>query len=304
MLLALAIPVVAQNAPQIFPDVGSNAYFSSAVQDLSRIGIVRGYDNGNFGPGDYVTRGQVAVMIQRYDQTVVDPLRQQLEAIRQKLNLGQCGDGTVQTGEQCDDGTKNGTPGDQCTVNCLKVSTQNSCGGGHQIGDTYPSPDGCNTCSCTPNGSVCTLRACAPQPTKCTSSSDCPSDQICSTEMGDCQSACPPGAQSCIQVCTGVCRPRAASSSSSGFDCKPYVCADGAVIASCTSDGHVINYFADPCMTHGGHLSSSSSSSMQPPSICGNGICEPNESPVGCDPAGPNDHSCDNRIFCPQDCAR
>lgn len=36
-----------------------------------------------------------------------------------------------------------------------------SCGLYH-IGDTYVSPDGCNTCSCTENGPICTMRACAP----------------------------------------------------------------------------------------------------------------------------------------------
>ncbi|HVW67013.1 MAG TPA: S-layer homology domain-containing protein [Candidatus Peribacteraceae bacterium] len=312
-LLAVSAPVLAQTAGQLFPDVSSNAYFANAVNGLSQIGIVRGYDNGTFGPNDSVTRGQVAVMIQRYDQTVVAPLREQLQEIRQKLNLGQCGDGAVQTGEQCDDGNKNGTPGDKCTLDCLTV-TQNACGNGHQIGDTYPSPDGCNTCSCTVNGSVCTLRAC---------------------QMS---SAGNPG-----------------SSSASAFDCSPYICADGAVIASCTSDGHPLEYFADPCLTHGGHLDAQSSSSLAAPSICGNGICEPgeanwcpactssnppcmaachvgtcsqdcgsssssssapylnscgdgicesNERAVGCDPAGPNDQSCQNTIFCPQDCAR
>ncbi len=36
--------------------------------------------------------------------------------------------------------------------------------------------------------------------------------------------------------------------------CVPYVCNDGTVHASCTPDGSQINYFAAPCMTHGGDL--------------------------------------------------
>jgi len=34
--------------------------------------------------------------------------------------------------------------------------------------------------------------------------------------------------------------------------CPPYVCADGTTVARCAEDGTVINYFAEPCLTHGG----------------------------------------------------
>ncbi|MDD5740262.1 MAG: S-layer homology domain-containing protein, partial [Candidatus Peribacteraceae bacterium] len=44
------------------------------------------------------------------------------------------------------------------------------------------------------------------------------------------------------------------------FSCEPYVCPDGTVIQSCTADGHPIEYFADPCLTH--QASSSSASSI------------------------------------------
>lgn len=36
--------------------------------------------------------------------------------------------------------------------------------GPYKVGDTFPSLDGCNQCSCTENGIVCTERACAPAP--------------------------------------------------------------------------------------------------------------------------------------------
>jgi hypothetical protein len=83
-------------------------------------------------------------------------------------------------------------------------SSSTQCSGGHQLGDNYPSPDGCNTCSCTEFGDACTLRACA-APTSCTSDNQCGGGQVCSTRYGDCQSACPPGAQFCTQVCAGTC---------------------------------------------------------------------------------------------------
>lgn len=50
----------------VFPDVPSGAYFDSAVGDMYSDGIITGYDTGKFGPNDFVTRGQVAVMMQRF----------------------------------------------------------------------------------------------------------------------------------------------------------------------------------------------------------------------------------------------
>lgn len=77
---------------------------------------------------------------------------------------------------------------------------------GYRIGESYPSPDGCNTCTCTVRGSACTLRACVPdRADRCFSSADCRSGWSCSTEHGDCRPACRPGSQVCIQVCAGVC---------------------------------------------------------------------------------------------------
>lgn len=34
---------------------------------------------------------------------------------------------------------------------------------GHAVGESYPSADGCNSCSCTAEGEVCTTMACAPE---------------------------------------------------------------------------------------------------------------------------------------------
>lgn len=50
----------------VFGDVPGGAYFDSAVGDMYAAGIITGYQDGRFGPNDYVTRGQVAVMMQRF----------------------------------------------------------------------------------------------------------------------------------------------------------------------------------------------------------------------------------------------
>ncbi len=46
--------------------------------------------------------------------------------------------------------------------------------------------------------------------------------------------------------------------------CAPYMCKDGTQIARCAEDGTVINYFAAPCLTHGGEIDSSQSFSDVP----------------------------------------
>lgn len=56
----------ANNGSVIFPDVPSGAYYDDAVGEMYGAGIITGYQNGRFGPDDYVTRGQVAVMMQRF----------------------------------------------------------------------------------------------------------------------------------------------------------------------------------------------------------------------------------------------
>jgi hypothetical protein len=115
---------------------------------------------------------------------------------------------------------------------------------------------------------------------KCLSRESCGENEYCTTETGDCQSACEPGAEMCIEACAGVCRPiselpdqcpvmlcpegtTCRNSECLPHDeevsCAPYVCADGTQHPSCSEDGHVINYFADPCLTHGGYPGEGSS---------------------------------------------
>lgn len=102
----------------------------------------------------------------------------------------------------------------------------------------------------------------------CLSTDDCRSGQICTTEQGECESACPPGSDFCTQVCAGTCvrasssrssssqsssirssssRSSRSSSRSSRYRCEPHMCPDGRQYPSCTVEGHPINYFRDPC---------------------------------------------------------
>ena len=46
-----------------FPDVDSDAWYASYVATAYSMGIISGYDDGNFGPGDNMTRAQVCKVI-------------------------------------------------------------------------------------------------------------------------------------------------------------------------------------------------------------------------------------------------
>lgn len=63
-----------------FPDVTTNAYYYNAASNMAEIGFITGYEDGNFGPNDPVTRGQIAVIMDRMwselaDQGAVSPVR-------------------------------------------------------------------------------------------------------------------------------------------------------------------------------------------------------------------------------------
>lgn len=49
----------------VFTDVPEGSYYDEAIGELYDAGIIRGYDATHFGPDDNVTRGQVAVMLNR-----------------------------------------------------------------------------------------------------------------------------------------------------------------------------------------------------------------------------------------------
>ena len=49
-----------------YPDVVEDAWFTDAIIWATQNGVVEGYDNGNFGPNDKVTREQLAAMLYRY----------------------------------------------------------------------------------------------------------------------------------------------------------------------------------------------------------------------------------------------
>jgi hypothetical protein len=64
-------------AYSIFPDVQPGSYYYDAVQSVANKGLVTGYGNGYFGPNDNLTRAQIAVIMERYDEHMINTLKWQ-----------------------------------------------------------------------------------------------------------------------------------------------------------------------------------------------------------------------------------
>lgn len=50
-----------------YPDVTKDAWYYNSVKWATLNGVMTGYNNGNFGPSDYLTRGQVATILYRVE---------------------------------------------------------------------------------------------------------------------------------------------------------------------------------------------------------------------------------------------
>ncbi len=55
----------AQLSGSYYPDVDDDAWYANAIRNFSLDGIMTGYDNGLFGVGDIMTRGQLATTLWR-----------------------------------------------------------------------------------------------------------------------------------------------------------------------------------------------------------------------------------------------
>ena len=54
----------------IFPDVPAGSYYDDAIGVMYEQGIITGYEDGKFKPDDPLTRGQIAVIMQRFMEKV------------------------------------------------------------------------------------------------------------------------------------------------------------------------------------------------------------------------------------------
>lgn len=69
MLYRLNAPALKPSAPS-FPDVAPDAWYAPGVTWAAEAGLVKGYDDGRFGPEDPITREQLATLLFRYAQHI------------------------------------------------------------------------------------------------------------------------------------------------------------------------------------------------------------------------------------------
>lgn len=67
LLLLVSLPLTSSAARQ-FPDVPASKHFAEAVYNLEGRGIIGGYPDGTFKPGESITRGQAAAIIAKLVQ--------------------------------------------------------------------------------------------------------------------------------------------------------------------------------------------------------------------------------------------
>jgi S1-C subfamily serine protease len=73
-LLLNAMGIKPQKMGQKFTDVMPNTWYTDYVNTAESLGIISGYKNGTFKPGDNITRGQVSAMIVRaFNKTITFP---------------------------------------------------------------------------------------------------------------------------------------------------------------------------------------------------------------------------------------
>ena len=74
-VMAMIVTTGVVLAAHQFPDVPDDHTFHSDIDWLVDNGITTGYPNGNFGPEDTVTRGQMAAFLHRYNTGAPDLAR-------------------------------------------------------------------------------------------------------------------------------------------------------------------------------------------------------------------------------------
>lgn len=246
LTLALSLPALGQQFGR-FRDVAPAMFYSDAVESLAEQNIIRGYDDGRFAPEEYMSRAHGAVLIKRYDEARVQPLWEQVARLSEELGL-EFDDDSLDNDPRVEDGCMIGGCSGQLCVNEEDGDVVSTCEWREEYAcyrDATCEKQDDGNCGWTETSS---LRRCLNNP---------PSE---GEPTNPCAAVLCPTNTRCVE---GACIPLRGSSSSLSAQCKPHICPDGTRVPSCTPDGHVINYFADPCLTHQG-----SSSSRQQQAYC------------------------------------
>jgi hypothetical protein len=163
-------------------------------------------------------------------------------AIATALTACSSGDVPVGTSSQALKKTPGGNPtgdGKTCSwddavsydVATGKTTTTPSTNGQYKVGDSFPSTDGCNQCSCTAQGIACTEKACAP-PVACSQEAlQCPDGSSVGRTGPNCEFAACPGPVGCTEEAKQC--PDGSAVGRTGPNCEFAPCPDA---IACTAD--------------------------------------------------------------------
>ena len=65
-----------------FPDVNPGDWFYEGVMNMTGMGVILGHEDGTFKPADTLNRGELATIMNRYDQNKIQELEQELKILR------------------------------------------------------------------------------------------------------------------------------------------------------------------------------------------------------------------------------
>lgn len=201
LVAAAGRELVVSEDPACFTDfTGTVQWYWAPACAAKKANIINGYEDGTFRGSKYINIAEAAkIAANAFDLTLPVYIRAPDHWYEPYM--------TAMSGEGVFDGVRNEpssllTRGEMAFMILKLSSTPLAQCNGYSLGDTYKIA--CNTCVCTENGSACTKMAC-PEQKKCFSSNDCSAGQRCSTERGDCQSACDDPSAMCPAVCAGIC---------------------------------------------------------------------------------------------------
>ncbi len=79
----------------VFPDVTPGTYYDAAIGEMYGDGVITGYANGNFGPDDAVTRGQLALMLSRFKKELQGTVESSARSTSSRTTTSASSNGTV-----------------------------------------------------------------------------------------------------------------------------------------------------------------------------------------------------------------
>jgi hypothetical protein len=71
----------------LFPDLVVDSFYIDSVTNMANLGVIKGYEDGTFGPDNPITRAEMAVMLDRYDRIIGESsCSQEVELLRDELD--------------------------------------------------------------------------------------------------------------------------------------------------------------------------------------------------------------------------